>query len=405
MKILHVVHQYLPDSIGGTEHYTRQLATTQAAVGHDVGIFYPRQHQADMKVETTEDVRVYAAGGDDRNRTDVFTAMFGSPQLQAQFDRAFDEFQPQVLHIQHLMGLPLSIVDRAKRAGVRCVFTLHDYWSLCGNAQLLTNYDQTVCNGPRWWLNCARCAVARIGQPPLLIGAPAIAALFGWRAQLIKRVLHQMDALLSPSLLVKRMTIRAGAKADRVHHLPYGIDRSGVRPHHDRSDQEFRVAYIGSLAWQKGVHVLVEAFNQVPAPATLTIYGDPDVFPEYSQQLRTLAQSPRIRFAGKLSRADLWPTLAETDLVAVPSIWYENQPVTILEAFSADVPVLASDLGALPELVIDNRSGWRAKAGDVKAWVQALTEIAGGQKRIEHVDAQVSDVLIDHLPKVMEFYK
>ncbi len=405
MKILHLVHQYPPDHVGGTEYYTQTLANAQVKAGHDVIVLYPRGRQTDLRVENRNGVQVYAAGAGDRDRTAVFTALFGSKDLQTQFETVLNEVQPDVLHIQHLMGWPLSIVEHARRAGVKCVFTLHDYWSLCGNAQMLTNYDRTVCSGPRWWLNCARCAVARLDQPALLIGAPALAMMFAYRARLIRHALDQIDALLGPSRLVGQMAIRAGARPDRVHHLPFGIDRSGVQPHVKRSEHEFRIVYIGSLAWQKGVHVLIEAFNHVPEPAMLTVYGDPSVFPEYSRQLHALARSPRIKFAGTLSRSDLWPVLARTDLVAVPSIWYENQPLTILEALAAGVPVMASDLGALPELIEDDVSGWRVRAGDAAAWTQALTDVVTGAKRIDHVEAHVGDVEQDHLPKVMAFYQ
>jgi glycosyltransferase involved in cell wall biosynthesis len=201
------------------------------------------------------------------------------------------------------------------------------------------------------------------------------------------------------------MAIRAGARPDRIYQLPFGIDKSGVSPRIKRDDHEFSVVYIGSRAWQKGVHVLIEAFNHVPEPATLTVYGDPDAFPEYSRQLVALARSPRIGFAGKLSRAELWPVLAQTDLVAVPSIWYENQPLTILEALAAGVPVMVSDLGALPELIEDDASGWRVRAGDAAAWAQALTDVVTGAKRIKRVAAHVSDIEHDHLPQVMAFYQ
>ena len=405
MKILHVVHQYPPDHVGGTEHYTQGLATAQAKAGHAVAVLYPRDKQSDLSVEDRDGVRVYTAGTGGRNRTRVFTSLFGSKELHSQFEQVLNEVQPDVLHLQHLMGWPLSIVDRAKQLGLKCIFTLHDYWSLCGNAQLLTNYNQSVCGGPRLWLNCARCAVARLQQPALLIGTPAIAALFADRARLIRRALNQIDACLGPSRLVGQMAIRAGARPDRVHHLPYGIEKSGALPHAQRPADQFRVAYIGSLAWQKGVHVLIEAFNAVPEPATLTVYGDPAVFPEYSQRLRALAKSPRITFAGKLGRSDLWSALSQADLVAVPSIWYENQPLTILEAFTAGVPVMASDLGALPELIEDDVTGWRVRANDVAAWTQALTAAVTGIKRIDHVEAEVSDVEKDHLPKVMAFYR
>jgi glycosyltransferase involved in cell wall biosynthesis len=405
MRILHIVHQYPPDHVGGTEHYTQGLATAQVKAGHAAAVFYPRLGHSGLGVETRDGVRVYAAGVGERTRLAVFLSVVGAKELLAQFDEVARDFAPDVVHIQHLMGIPLSIIDRVKRDDLRCVMTLHDYWSLCGNAQMLTNYNQTVCSGPRLWLNCAVCAAARIGQPMLAIGAPAVAAVFAARAQSIRRALRQIDAFLAPSRMVGQAAIRAGADASRVHFLSYGIDKSGVRPRAKRSSDALRVLYIGSLAWQKGAHVLVEAFNQVPEPATLTVYGDPNVFPEYSEHLRSLARSPRIHFAGKLSRVALWPALAEADLVAVPSVWYENQPLTILEAFAAGVPVMASDLGALREHVEKGRTGWLVAAGDVDAWRRALSELATGVvPRIEQVEAKVDDVGGDHLTRVLECY-
>lgn len=405
MRILHVIHQYPPDHVGGAEHYTQGLATAQAKAGYPVAVFYPRLKHSGLSIEECDGVRVYASGVGERSRLDVFTSVFGSAALHAHFERVLEEFRPEVMHIQHLMGLPLSIVTRAKQAGVRCVMTLHDYWSLCGNAQLLTNYDQTVCGGPRLWLNCARCAAARMGQRVLLAGVPLIAGLFGWRARQIRRALRQIDAFLAPSRLVGEMAVRAGADPRRVHHVSYGIDTSGVLPHTPRPNDAFRFVYVGSIAWQKGVHVLVEAFNDVPAPATLTIYGDPSVFPEYSRSLHATVRSSRIRFAGKLARADLWSVLAEADVVTVPSIWYENQPVTILEAHAAGAPVMASDLGALREHVEDGRTGWLVTPGDVDAWRQALTDLVTMKRpAIERVEASVNDVARDHLQQVLQYY-
>lgn len=406
MKILHIIHQYPPDHVGGTEHYTQGLATAQAAAGHSVAVFYPRNGYSGLTYEERNGVDVYAAGVSDRSRLGVFAATFGAKEVASIFEQVVSEFKPDVLHVQHLMGLPMSLIDHAKRIGLRCVFTLHDYWPLCGNAQLLTNYDHTVCDGPRLWLNCARCSAARLQQPALLLGAPAVAALFGWRARSMRRVLRQFDAILSPSHLVAQMAIRAGADPSRVHHMPLGIDTSGAQPRARRSDGKLRVAYIGSLGWQKGVHILVEAFNQVPEPATLVVYGDPHVFPEYSRELRALAQSPRIRFAGKLARADLWSTLADVDLIAVPSIWYENKPTTILEAFAAGVPAMVSDLGTFPELVEEGRSGWLVKVRDVDAWAKALTDLATGiRPRIDVIKASASNLVTDHMPKVLSIYR
>ena len=111
--------------------------------------------------------------------------------------------------------------------------------------------------------------------------------------------------------------------------------------------------------------MLVEAFNGLAdGSAELWIYGDPSVFPDYARRLRELAANPRIRFLGKVDDEDVGSALSELDALIVPSLWYENSPLVIQEAFAAKVPVIASDLGALAEKVRHGLDGLLFRPGD-----------------------------------------
>jgi glycosyltransferase involved in cell wall biosynthesis len=122
------------------------------------------------------------------------------------------------------------------------------------------------------------------------------------------------------------------------------------------------------------VHVLIEAFSRLQGTAELWIAGDETFDPEYTARLRAGA-TPNVRFLGKLSREDVWKTLASVNVVAVPSLWYETFSFIVSEAFAADVPVVASRLGPLADRVRDQVDGLLVPPGDVSAWQDALQRL------------------------------
>lgn len=383
MRILHVIHQYLPDAVGGTEVSTHSLAGELQARGHAVAVFFPVPGRAPgLEQGSYEGVPVYRAGAAWRDAIGRVRASFGDRALEAAFAQALDDFRPDVVHFQHLMGLPLALVEQAERAGAARVFTLHDYWAICPNAQLLTNYDRTVCSGPRLWLNCARCAAARINQPLLLAAAPAVATLLAIRNRGVRRTLDRMNAFIALSAFMRDLAGAYGLPVNRIYLIEHGVALQPLPRQEVRGVPPVRFIYLGSLAWQKGVHVIVAACRELdPGRATLTIYGDPRPFPDYVRRLQAEA-GPAVRFAGRLERHQVASALAVGDMVLVPSLWYENSPVVILEARACGLPVAASALGALTGAIRDGVDGLLLPPGDVAAWRQALTDLATHPERI-----------------------
>ena len=109
----------------------------------------------------------------------------------------------------------------------------------------------------------------------------------------------------------------------------------------------------------KGVHLLVEAFQALPQ-AELRIYGGEAAYAPYPDEKRfrsQLANSARIRCMGRYEQHELGRILAEVDVVVVPSIWYENAPLVIREAFLAHTPVITADFGGMREWVADGVNG------------------------------------------------
>ena len=168
------------------------------------------------------------------------------------------------------------------------------------------------------------------------------------------------------------------------------------------------IAYVGGLSWQKGIHVLIEAINQLPADLfNLTIYGDTEAFPDYMAKITAQIRHPGIRVAGRLPHDELWPALANSDIVVVPSIWYETASLIIQEAFAVGVPVVASDIGALQERVRNGEDGLLFPPGDTLALRDILNQLQQKPQLLEELRAGIKPVrtINEHTNEVLDVYR
>jgi len=381
MRILHLVHQYPPDYVGGTEYYTQSAAQALSARGHSVAIFTRRHVEGKgSSLRMDGDVPVHLAWNGTLTPRQRFLTTFGHADIAGAFDEILAQFAPHLIHIQHLMGMPTALLDYIQRRQIPFVITLHDFWWVCANAQLITNYSSEICDGPNLWLNCARCLLARDQKQTFWPAIPPMAALLGHRSVRLRRFMTAASRVIAPSRFVKEWYVQHGLPAQKVVVLKHGVDPipqpqpktlpTGERP--------LRLLYAGGLSWQKGVHIPIEALVSVAGNVELWIAGDESFDPEYSQRLHQLAaqdRTGRVQFLGRLSHAEVQKHLAEVDAALVPALWYETFSLFVHEAFAAGTPVIASNLGALAEAVRDGQDGLLLPPGDVEAWKQLFQRL------------------------------
>jgi glycosyltransferase involved in cell wall biosynthesis len=335
------------------------------------------------------------------------TATFSQPTLLKYFQQIVDAWQPDLVHIQHLMGLPVSIVDILRRKKIPYLIYLHDFWWICANAQLLTNYDQSICNGPNAFVNCARCFLARANLPDLWPAVPPLAALSAWRNRRLWAVVRAADCMTVPSAFVKDWYTAHGFPLDKTQVLPLGIDTAQVIKQSVKDAHEpFRFGYIGGISPQKGLHVLIEAFNALNQPAELWIAGDELAFPDYVAQLRNMA-GPSVHFLGTLDRTGVWQTLAQLDVAVVPSLWYETFSIIISEAFAAGVPVIASKIGPLADRVRHGIDGLLFEPGNIDALSAAMGRLLLESDLLADLRENIQPPLSldDHVKQLQEIYE
>lgn len=302
-----------------------------------------------------------------------YLTTFGNQAITAAFRQVLDHFQPDFVHVQHMLGLPVTFFQVLQQQHIHYLVTLWDYWWICANANLLTNHSHTNCAGPYAYLNCTRCVVARTGQPAAWLIAPAILGSLAWRGQLLRQILNQASQIIAPSNFVQEWYTAHGITANKMRVLGSGIEAPPANfSSQPRTDaRPLRLLYLGGIAPLKGVHILLQALAQVMGKVELWIAGNITVDPSYTTHLQQLA-TPQTLFLGPLNRTQIWDTLARVDAVLVPSLSYETYCFVAREAFAAGVPVLAANIGALSEVVTNNINGLLLPPGDVVAWQAAL---------------------------------
>ena len=406
MRLLYIVHQYLPDHIGGTELYTHWLTSEMARRGHQVAVFHRRDGATGLEHRLEGAIDIWAINTGPFSATSRFLATFGKPSIQSAWEHVQEKFNPDLVHIQHLMGLPVSLVRHLWQQRIPYAVTLWDYWWLCPNAQLLTNYSGEICDGPRDYRNCARCALARAGHPRLWVASPFLAGLMARRNHLLQQVMGAAKVLIAPTDFVYQWYVAHGVSETKIVVIPPGLVYPAARLNMPRQpDGIIRFAYIGGLAWQKGVHVLLESFAGVRGPAELWIAGDETFDPTYTSRLHNLASS-RVRFLGRLDREQIGDLLSQIDVVTVPSLWYETFSFLISEAFASGLPVVASRLGPLADRVRDGIDGLLIPAGDVAAWRAAMQRLVDEPGLLARLRASVCQPMTmeEHVDRLEELY-
>lgn len=365
MKILVVSNFFPPHFIGGAEIIAFQQARALQQRGHAVRVFagdnsrrlpgYPLsedQHEGLAVTRIALQPSDFTPGGNN----------VAHPAVDAHFARLLDEWRPDVIHAHHLIGLSLGILQVARARGIRIVLTLHDHWGFCINSTRITRSGE-LCKDSTACQRC--CEHIWSGDQP-------------WpqrvRQDYIRWQLQAVDAFVSPSHYLAQAYIDSGLPAERLHVIANGIELERFAGHAPPpAGERLQVLFIGYMGEHKGVAVLIDALSRLPANRVhIDMVGDGHLCADYQQRLQARAPGVSFRFWGRLPNARISERLAAAQLFVLPSICPENQPVTITEAMASGLPVVASRIGGIPELVADGETGLLATPGCAESLAQCI---------------------------------
>jgi glycosyltransferase involved in cell wall biosynthesis len=357
MRVLLTCHRFPPDGVGGVERYTQGLAAELARTGDKVTVITRCQTSPSQTVKL---VRERLADGTRVHRV-TGGGFFFDPwedqlvRLEHCCRIALAEAAPDVLHVNHLIGLTPRVIEIAYRQLIPIVMSLHDFHMACPRVHLQTP-DGELCDGPDGGRACAQTCFSHLG-----VEAQEIYRL---RAEYFERLLALADRVVCPSRYVASYFERQGADASRIRIIPNGISlhsasKKRVSPRPRQPGDPLKLACLGAIVPHKGAHVLLEAVRLSQRPADVFLFGFND--PEYARQLRLQAETIsglNLRIYGQYCPSDLPRLLPDVDCVVAPSLVPETFSITTREAQSLGIPVLVARLGALPEAVIENHNGF-----------------------------------------------
>jgi glycosyltransferase involved in cell wall biosynthesis len=412
MRIAFVVHKFPPHSVGGVETYTWSLARVLSELGHQSHVFYPLQEVRPSTAQVERDgIHLWRVAlpatreGEDPIRQYWHT--FRDRSIEAGFEPFLAAVEPDVVHFQHVQGVSARLLRLAE--SYPRLLTLHDYWFFCATSQL-ARPDGAVCDGPRWCLNCVDCLTVRPDLHRLRTLRPLVALPLLYRNLYLRQSLRSMPLFLAPSEFLRQQYVQQGLPTERILSIELGLDRQRLTadtPAFPAAPGRPHFGYLGTLGPHKGVHVLVEAFNQLPERAALTVYGDESRFSGYTAELKRAAKHPNIRFAGALDHRHVGAALRQLDCLVVPSVWYENSPLVIQEAYGVGVPVVASRLGALPEKVDDGKTGWLFNAADSADLARVLRGLIDRPEQLLAVRRNIrpAPTMQQHAQRMLQIYQ
>jgi glycosyltransferase involved in cell wall biosynthesis len=441
LRVLLTAHQFLPKYSSGTEVLTRDTGLELLARGHEVHVLTVDPEARGRSVDVSHEdydhrgLKVWALGlPRRRTRLENIKDEYNNDLVAEHLRRYVKLVKPDVVHMFHLSRLSGSVIDVFRELEVPLVYTPTDFWAIClrstlqkPNGELSTGPDEISsncleCHGAErfspgdllrtadkqvFYRKLAERALARVEDPSM---APVRAMQA--RTGFLRERFNSLDAILAPTKLMQRMLTANGVDPALISVSPYGMNISDFRQaRRSRSAcGGLRVGYIGTIHRQKGLHILLKAFKQLPRDGgvTLRVCGDLKSYPDYAREVYALGgQDPRVNFAGPFPNSRMAEELGKVDVLAIPSTWYENTPLVIYSAFAAGIPVVASNLDGIAEVVRHGENGLLFEPGDAEGLARQLRRLIEEPGLLEELGENAGDVrsVEDSVDEMLTLYE
>jgi glycosyltransferase involved in cell wall biosynthesis len=358
-KLMFVSNLYPPNVVGGAELTVQTLARELVRRGHEVSVVTSSLTGQDT-VDTLDGVRVYRMA-----IANVYTGFTGQhhPALRAawhaidvfnpaqgwKLDRILARERPDWVSANNIAGLSTAVWAAVKARGIGLSQVLHDYWAICPKTTM--NKGGTSCATP-----CTSCSV---------YGAP-------------KKLTSRLpDVVIGVSRFVVQRHRELGFFAGVRPAVVY--NGSAYEPPRERIPRDpgapLRVGFVGRVEPVKGIEVLLSALSRLPADRwRLRVAGRPNEA-SYLEDLKRRFPLPQVEYLGYVPSEQLYRSI---DVFVAPSVWNEPLPTVVYEALGYGVPVIASRVGGIPEILDDDTYGWLFEPGDVDALERRLRSCLDG---------------------------
>ena len=358
MKIL-MVNKFLYPR-GGCETYMLKLSEELKSKGHEIEFF----GMYDEKNTVGNSENLYTTNMDFHS---TGIARFFYPfkiiysfEASKKIGKVLDSFIPDIVHMNNInFQLTPSIIYAIKKRNIPLVQTVHDYQMICPNHLLYSLKEAKPCercvNGSKF--NCLKYSCIHSSKVKSLIGAIE-AKLYS-----LLKTYKKVDLFVCPSKFLAEKLLSADSLYKGKTFMVHNFIEKKPMPEKTESIAPY-VAFASRLSVEKGVDILSEAARLLPDISFIVAGNGPDD--------ECLKNIPNITMKGFLTGDELTSLIANAKVMILPSVWYENCPLNILETHSFGVPVITMNSGGMAELVEDGKTGLLVNEPTPEAVAQAI---------------------------------
>lgn len=316
------------------------------------------------------------------------------------FNRFLEAVDSDIVHAHNIYGgLTTSILDVAQRKGIPVVMTLHDYKLICPSYLMLNR--GAVCEGCRngRFIHCLLKACHKES-----LTASGVYCLESY----LNKWMHKYDTIryfICPSMFSLTKHAENGIPRERLIHIRNFVNFAMHKPQYENGGYAL---FVGRLSKEKGILTLLTAVKHLDVP--VRVVGDGPLKAEYEGFARDHRMN-HVTFEGYKSGDDLKQLYENAAFLVMPSEWYENAPMTILEAYAYGKPVIGSRIGGIPEMIDHGRTGMLFAMGDTGRLAECIGNLWSnkslcremGHAARDKVEREYSSEL--HYEHLMEVYR
>lgn len=347
---------------GGDCVCTINLEELLKANGHEVAIFsmdYPENLPSEWSKYFPSEVKFKPGLG----LFETIKRPFGTSEVKRKFKTLLNDFKPDVVHLHNIHTQLSPIMGQiAHEKGVKVVWTLHDYKLLCPRYDCLRN-GETICE---------KCFTdkSKVKEYKCMKGSTigSLLAYYEANSWTRERLEAQTDAFICPSQFMADKMAQGGFSQSKLNTLCNFIDVEKCRK--DSYEKGDYYCFIGRLSHEKGVKTLIEAALQLPYK--LKIIGGGPLEAELKE---LIVGNSNIEMLGFKQWDEIKEIVGGARFSVIPSEWYENNPLSVIEAQCLGTPVLGANIGGIPELIENGVSGMTFEsrnAADLKSKIEVM---------------------------------
>lgn len=371
---------------GGSETYYFSLKKLLEEHGHDV-IEFSMKDRKNFPSKYSD----YFIDNIDYNKKQSFLTkvklaakLVYSFEAKKKIEKLINDYKPDIAHLhifQH--QLTPSILWELKKHNIPIVYTAHDFKMICPNYKMMLSSGKMCeeCMGEKYY-NCLKNKCVKDSFSNSLVDT-------------IEAYVHKflnsydlIDAIITPSNFYKKKFIEFGVDSKKLFFVSNFLDSSNYVA---ESSYEDYFIYFGRLSEEKGINILIKSMMSVNG--RLKIVGTGPLEDKLKEYARINGLNGKVEFMGYKTGEDLKGILGKAMFVVVPSNWYENAPYSILEAMASGKAVIGSDMGGIPELVKNNKTGLIFESGNYKELAESINLLLKNPELILSYGKNARDLL------------